>query len=104
MYILARTLNTEKKFPEAEKYARDAVALRERLGGAETAEVAKAQLVLGRALIGQNKLTEAETLLRRALTVSEKRSERTTTKPPRSWRRSPTLPASADKLRTPAIT
>ncbi len=72
MYILARVLNTAKKFPEAEKYAREAVTLRERLGGAENAEVAKAQLVLGRALIGQNKLAEAETLLRRALPVSEK--------------------------------
>ncbi len=71
-YILARTLNTAKKFPEAEKYAREAVALRERLGGAESAEVSKAELVLGRALIGQHKLAEAETLLRRALAVSEK--------------------------------
>ncbi len=72
MYILARTLNTAKKFPEAEKYAREAAALRERLGGAENAEVAKTQLVLGRALIGQNRLAEAEPLLRRALAVSEK--------------------------------
>ncbi len=72
MYILARALNTAKKFPEAEKYAREAIALRERLGGAENAEVAKTQLVLGRALIGQNKLAEAEPLLRRALATSEK--------------------------------
>lgn len=72
MYILARTLNTAKKFPEAEKHARESVALRERLGGTENAEVAKAQLVLGRALIGQNKLADAEALLRRALVVSEK--------------------------------
>ncbi len=72
MYILARTLNTAKKFPEAEKYAREAVVLRERLGGAENTEMAKTQLVLGRALIGQNKLADAEPLLRRALAVSEK--------------------------------
>ena len=72
LYILARTLNAAKHFPEAEKYARESVALRERLGGTENAEVSKAQLVLGRALIGQNKLAEAETLLRRALPVSEK--------------------------------
>src|SRR3989344_4385490 len=72
MYILARTLNAAKKFPEAEKVARESVALRERMDNPENAEVAKAQLVLGRALIGQNRLAEAETLLRRALPVSEK--------------------------------
>ncbi len=72
MYLLARTLNSAKKFPEAEKYARDAVALRERLFGADNAEVSKAQLVLGRALIGQNRLAEAEPLLKRALATSER--------------------------------
>lgn len=72
MYLLARTLNTGNKFPEAEKYARASVALRAELGGKESAEVAKTELVLGRALIGQNKLAEAETVLRRALAVGEK--------------------------------
>ncbi len=72
MYLLARALNGAKKFPEAEKYAREAIALRERLLGAENAEVTKVQLVLGRALIGQQKLAEAETLLKRALPVSER--------------------------------
>ena len=72
MYILARSLNAANKFTEAEKYARESVALRERMDNPENAEVAKAQLVLGRALIGQNRLAEAETLLRRALVMSEK--------------------------------
>ena len=72
MYILARSLNAANKFTEAEKYARESVALRERMDNPENAEVAKAQLVLGRALIGQNRLAEAETLLRRALVISEK--------------------------------
>ncbi len=72
MYLLARALNTAKKFPEAEKYARESVALRERLMGANNAEVSKAQLVIGRALLGQNKLAEAEPLLKRALATSER--------------------------------
>ena len=54
------------------RYARESVALRERMDNPENAEVAKAQLVLGRALIGQNRLAEAETLLRRTLVISEK--------------------------------
>ncbi len=68
----ARLLLDRKAYPAAEAEARASLALGEQLHGAEHADVARALVQLGQALVAEAKLDEAEAVLRRAVSLSEK--------------------------------